>query len=208
VDVAPSNQQLKACSNEDLAVLCARRPVEEDAWREFWRRFYHFVYRKVSKLLKPLGQRVDQSGVDDIVQLVFVRIFNGLSGYDRQKSPLTAYLSVITTRTVIEQLRRRKAQRLVPLEELDLAAERIKTGQIEADELWELVIGILARMGPRKGAIVRAFLEGQGNAAIRQRYGVSASYIYTTVYRFRRAMANALGIKNPGVSESEPQSRT
>lgn len=188
----PVSVELEKLSNEDLAEECARRPVNEGSWREFWQRFHPLVYRKVLNLLAPFVKKPIHSEVDDVVQLVFLNIFRRLSNFDRQKSPLTAYLSLITTSTVIDELRRAQKKNTVPLEELHGLVGDLQTGIIEADELWRTVVSVLQSADPRDQSVIKELVSGDSREAIAARHRITTSLVYTITYRFRQALKAAL----------------
>jgi RNA polymerase sigma factor (sigma-70 family) len=183
---------LSNISNEDLAAECARRPVVEEAWQEFWFRFYPLVYRKVMRLLSPYTSKRIRSELDDIVQLVFLRIFQRLPNYNRQKSPFTAYLSLVTFSTVMDELRRNKTKEPVALEEFHEFADELSTGKIEAEELWQTVVKVLQGQEPRDRVILEELLNGEPRQEIGVKHGITVSHVYTITYRFRRALREAL----------------
>ena len=189
--------ELEKLSNEDLAQECVRRPVDEDSWRVFWQRFHPFVYRKVLYLLAPFSREPVHNEVEDIVQLVFLRLFEGLSRFDRQKSPLTAYLSLMTTSIVTDQLRsssatKRSRRNTQPLDELKDFGKELPMNQVEAVELWHLVVHILESLDSRDQAVIREVLSGDSRAVVAKRHAISLTNVYTIVYRFRQVLREAI----------------
>lgn len=175
-------------SNEDLAAVCAQRPVVEEAWQEFWSRFYPLVYRKVLHMLEPFAHRSIRGELDDIVQLVFLNILKRLPSYDREKSPFTAYLSLVTVSTVIDQLRRTKNKEPVRIEEIPEIEGEVSGGKIEADELWNKTVTVLKRLSPRDRDIIEDYLEGADRPEIGRKHKIDTSLVYTIIYRFRHAL--------------------
>lgn len=187
-----ANPEIKNYRDEDLALECVKRPVIEEAWREFWRRFYPLLYRRVASLLRPFQEHPQHSDIDDILQLIFLKIFNSLSRFDRQKSPISAYLSLVATHTVFDQLRSGRGKQKVPIEELEELGVVAYRDEVEAIDLWEIVTKIFERLNPRKRAIVQAFLEGEDTDDICRKHSVTPTYVSTTVYRFRHAVKDSL----------------
>src|SRR5207247_5992192 len=112
--------------------------------------------------------------------------------YDQQKAPLTAYLTLVATSTVIDHLRRDKSRQMVPLEEKQELADSVTRGEIEADQVWQVVVRVLSELTRRDQSIIRDFLEGEKPETIGTKVGIKASPVYTIVYRFRRALQAAL----------------
>src|SRR2546430_1422971 len=144
------SSELGRVSDDELASECAKRPPNEEAWKVFWRRFYPLVYRTVLISLEPFYGQAIHSGVDDIVQLVFLRIFQNLSKFDRKKSPLSAYLRMIAKHTVIDQLRRTKGKETVSLEGFEELRASLKADAIPVAVLWETVLAYVSKLEPRK----------------------------------------------------------
>jgi RNA polymerase sigma-70 factor, ECF subfamily len=98
-----------ALAEADDAAL-ARAAIRGDARapREIWRRFVPLVRRIVRRTLGP------EHDVEDVVQDVFLRLFDKLPGL-RDPEALRAFLVSISIRSVRYELRRRRVRRLVGL---------------------------------------------------------------------------------------------
>jgi RNA polymerase sigma factor (sigma-70 family) len=199
--VTSPEDTLSSLSDDTLAARCAVRPVDEAAWREFWRRFYPWLYRKVARLLNPAGYAKSEADIDDVLQWVFVKVFHAIDAFDPQKSPLRAYLSVIATTTVADQLRRNVPKRTVSLAGTDFVAENLESGRLEAEDLWRMVVQILEEMGPTNADLVRGFLEGESPKRLAEQYHVTASHVHSVVYRFRRRLRRDLQAESGRPSE-------
>jgi RNA polymerase sigma factor (sigma-70 family) len=182
---------LRNLADEDLAQVCSRRPINEEAWRELWRRFYPYVRGKVENLLAPFPA-LAQSQQDDIVQYAFLNIFQRLPHFDPRRSPLRAYLGIVVTSSVFDQMRVHKRDRLVPLEEIPELGGRVMKGEFELDALFSITKTVIAQMEPRNQKVLQEFLEGEKPEAISGRLHISKDAIYATVYRFRRKLKAAL----------------
>jgi RNA polymerase sigma-70 factor, ECF subfamily len=205
--VASPEEPPAGLSDEALAARCAARPVDEAAWREFWRRFYPGLYRRVARLLSPFGHALPVSEMDDVVQWVMLKVFQALHAFDPKKSPLRAYLNVIATSTVVDQLRRSRSRQTVSLSGMDFIAKGVESGRLEADELWRTVVQILEKMDPLNAELLRGFLEGEPPQELAERHGVTASHIHSVVYRFRRRLKRELQVRFDGASESRSSLR-
>lgn len=179
-------------SDEQLASECAKRPPNEEAWKVFWRRFYPLVYRTVLRSLDPFYDQAIHSGVDDIVQLVFLRIFQSLPKFDRKKSPLSAYLRMMAKHTVIDQLRRSKGKETASLEGFEELKASVKADAIPVEVLWETVLAHVSNLEPRKREIIRAYFRGEKTDAICDRYGIKSNHLSTIIYRFKQDLKSSL----------------
>jgi RNA polymerase sigma factor (sigma-70 family) len=91
---------LEALPDEDLARLCARRPVDQEAWEVFYERFYDYTRNLIGRKLS--GSKAD---ADDLVQEAILKIFRGLPAYDPVKSRIKTYISRIVDNLVIDYFR-------------------------------------------------------------------------------------------------------
>jgi RNA polymerase sigma factor (sigma-70 family) len=201
------DNELKTLRDECLAEECAKRPVNEQAWQEFWHRFYPLVHRKVTGFLRPFRDPPQVSDIDDVIQAIFLRLFTSLPKYDPQRSPLSAYVNLVATHCVMDYFRRRKARRVLMFSESELASAGLSTGEIEAEELWSSVIAVLRLIEPRKRRIIQAFLEADDKESICRRYGVTRSHLYTITYRFRQALRESLAKNENPLSDSSALGR-
>jgi RNA polymerase sigma-70 factor (ECF subfamily) len=87
-------------SDEELAALCARRPVDEDAWEAFYERHREFVQGQVRRILKGPNNELD-----DIVQEAFVKIFRALPSYDQSRARPKTFMSHVIANLVIDYIR-------------------------------------------------------------------------------------------------------
>lgn len=197
------NNEFETMRNEDLAAECAKRPVNEQAWQEFWRRFYPLVYKKVVFFLRPLGDAQELANIDDVIQAIFVRLFTSLPKYDPQRSPLSAYIQLVGTHCILDYFRSRRAKRVAAVEELALYPDAVCSDLSgEAEELWSAVIKVLELLEPRNQRIVEAFLKTDDRGGVCRRFGITRSHLYTITYRFRKSLRNSLAKKRGPLSDS------
>ena len=94
------SRPFEALSDEDLGAICARRPVNNEAWNVFYARFYRFIYKHVRNELAAQSHEVA-----DLVQDAFLKIFKVLPTFNPAKSKLRTYVSFVITNLVIDHLR-------------------------------------------------------------------------------------------------------
>lgn len=140
---------------EDSALAQAAMLGDARAPREIWRRFAPLVRRIVRRTLGP------EHDVEDVVQDVFLRLFDKLSGL-RDPAALRAFLVSISVRSVRYELRRRRVRRLVGLSPApELHDLRVVSVDHESRQALRRLYGILDRMGFReRTAFVLRFVEG------------------------------------------------
>ena len=121
------HDQLKSLSDEQLALRCGQRPVDQAAWYEFYIRFYDFVHRVVRRVL-----RLSQAEVDEVVQEAFTRIFQILPTYDPAKALVKTYVSRVVRNLTIDVLRHGSLNRSLSVTIVDeIDVQDRQTGAIE-----------------------------------------------------------------------------
>lgn len=84
---------------------------DREAWETFVERFAPVIYGAVVKTLRRSGRDFDDSA--DVAQDVFVRLCNDgyrlLRQYDPSRAALSTWITIISTSTTIDFLRRQKA---------------------------------------------------------------------------------------------------
>lgn len=111
--MAETVRNLDHISDQELATLCAQRPIDQGAWEEFYARFHDYVEGLIRW---RLGRSV--SDLPDVVQDAFVKIFRALPRYDPALAQLKTFLSRVTTNLVIDYLRHSNSQPSVNSEDL------------------------------------------------------------------------------------------
>lgn len=164
---------------EDAALAQAAMLGDARAPREIWRRFAPLVRRIVRRTLGPAYD------VEDVVQDVFLRLFDKLSGL-RDPAALRAFLVSICVRSVRYELRRRRIRRLVGLSPApELHDLRVVAVDHESRQALRRLYALLDRLAFReRTAFVLRFVEGMEIEDIAEALDVS---VPTT----RRAIARA-----------------
>jgi RNA polymerase sigma factor (sigma-70 family) len=141
---------------EDLTALLAGRA---GAWERFVRRYSPVIYGAILRKLAPLGRGED---ADDVAQDVFVRLcrndFKLLRGFDPSRARLTTWLTVITSSTVIDHLRRQRGQH-DPIEEV--AESRLAVDPVEPDRV-KIPEGLLS---PRQALVMELLYQREYEVA-------------------------------------------
>lgn len=159
--------------DEQLAEVCARRPVEEDAWDAMYKRYFHYVQKCV---WRKLGSQ--REVVADGVQDVFVNLFKGLLTYDPSKSSLKTYISNLANNSSISTLRHdlKKVSSTVSLEDVMQGFQTQAAANPEMlRRLVEQVINNLR--DPVKIAIIRDVYAEKTSSEIQATHGVSRNKV-------------------------------
>jgi RNA polymerase sigma-70 factor (ECF subfamily) len=164
---------------EDSVLARAAMLGDARAPREIWRRFAPLVRRIVRRTLGP------EYDVEDVVQDVFLRLFDKLPGL-RDPSALRAFLVSISVRSVRYELRRRRVRRLVGLSPSpELFDLRVVTTDHESRQALRQLYRLLDRMNFReRTAFVLRFIEGLEIEDV-------ASALEVSVPTTRRALSRA-----------------
>ncbi|MEM1271914.1 MAG: sigma-70 family RNA polymerase sigma factor [Bacteroidota bacterium] len=135
-------------------------------------------------------QRVPEHEVDDVVQDVFVRVYEGLNALD-QPSRLDAWVHTLTRRTVADFYRRRSPIQNDDADELDRLTAPAATDVHEEVLGWICPMIHLLPNGYRE-AVWWADVESVPQQVIAERLGISLSGAKSRVQRGRRQLAKLL----------------
>src|SRR5579864_4892464 len=108
----------ESVSDDELAIECSKRPINEGAWLEFWKRFQPLVQRRVLLGLSKFTGDVRRADLDDIVQTAFIKILENLDRFSPSRGQLRAFVSTLATNVLIDQLRRTKRSKTVALDDV------------------------------------------------------------------------------------------
>jgi len=122
---------------------------EQGAWDGFVERFSPVIYGAVVKTLRRSGRDLEESS--DVAQDVFVRLCNKdfrlLRQYDPSRAALTTWLTIISTSTTIDHLRRQK-----PASALDEVPEEVASVEPKFRFKVRIPPGLLS---PRQSLILK-----------------------------------------------------
>jgi RNA polymerase sigma-70 factor (ECF subfamily) len=113
--IAPTTEQAE---DVDTARLVTRiQAGDRDGYGELYLRYFDRVYGYLRVALR------DAHEAEDVAQQVFVKVLEGLPGYERRKQPFRAWLFVLVRNTVINELRQRHRLDVVEPQALDRQRE-------------------------------------------------------------------------------------
>ena len=103
-----------------LIELCIKR--EEKAWAEFIRRFSGLVYYSASRRLKRDGFHFNEQDIQDIVQNVFVEIWEKSKLAEvRERNKIQAWLSIVSQTRALNFMRKKKERLLSEKNIIDIS---------------------------------------------------------------------------------------
>jgi RNA polymerase sigma factor (sigma-70 family) len=107
----------------ELLVQCLQRPPDEDAWREFVRRYHGSIRNSVARTFHlRVGQEADRRAqfpndlIEDLVQAVYIRLIEegnrALTRFEGQhENSIFQYLGIISVNVVRDHFREAKAKK-------------------------------------------------------------------------------------------------
>ena len=154
---------------------------EEQAIEDLYDRFGSLVYRMA---YQTMPSRAD---AEDVVQEVFVRLWQTASRYDPKRAALVTWVMLIARRHMVDRLRRMQARvRPSALDEAwspPDATPAPPTG-VEQDERFGLVLERLKQLPELQQTVVkRAYLGGQTLKQIGQELGIPLGTVKSALSR-------------------------
>lgn len=138
---------------------------QERIYIEFKDRVSRYVRGKISNI----------HDAEDIVSDVFVKVFNGLAGYDESKSSLSTWIYTITRNAVTDYFRAAKRFREIPEE---LCAEDDTEVILLNGEMLNCLADALLQLDERsRDIIVLHYYSGKSLKETAAAMGISYSYI-------------------------------
>lgn len=166
---------LEALSDEDLAQLCARRPVHEDAWHVFDERFHNYVRNLIGRKLS--GSKAD---IDDLTQDAMFKVFRGIPSFDPAKSRVKTYISRIVDNLVIDYFRH-GADRQSKTVSVETEVSLLQLRAVLSPEILRMAAErIINELGDRfRIQLMRDLLSGRDVQEICTERGLTEYQVYT-----------------------------
>src|SRR5215471_5506176 len=112
--------------DEDLALMCAARPVDEEAWDVFYARHIDFVESVVRRRIIVPAQEME-----DLCQAAMLKIFEVLPKYDPKRAKPRTFMASVIVNLAIDYLRRGRNTRHTT-DSLDDEVDEVAVLQIRA----------------------------------------------------------------------------
>lgn len=156
-------------------------------------RALEILYTRHSPLLRSIAQRIlnNHAEVDDVLQDVFIHVWNRPSDYSSEKGQLLGWLVTIARRRALDRVRQRTAyQNASNRFEEKCKREIGQTGlsacavdkEIQAHELHALVMNSLEGLPPTQSQVVQlAFLNGMSQREIAARLSLPLGTVKTRI---------------------------
>ncbi len=143
------------CDIEDTIIKCQRGDAK--AFSYIFDEFHISVFSLALKMLNDIGD------AEDIVQEVFVKVWDSIKSYSSEKSRFSTWLYTITSRSCLDQLRKRKNIFTVTKEQIEEFRNMTESDAdpLEDNDAVNLIKALSATLTPtQKLVFVLRDLEG------------------------------------------------
>jgi len=179
-------------NTHDMIERCIKR--EEKAWLEFINRFSGLVYYSASQRLRRDGFRFNEQDVQDIVQNVFVDIWEKSKLVEvRERDKIQAWLSIVGQTRALNFMRKKK-ERLLAEDEL-FKVENVVSDNGEADrlELAEELETAIKPFEPREKIILKLnIIHGKTHKEIAKFMKIPINTVSTIIARRKKFLREIL----------------
>ena len=179
-------------NTHDMIERCIKR--EEKAWLEFINRFSGLVYYSASQRLRRDGFRFNEQDVQDIVQNVFVDIWEKSKLVEvRERDKIQAWLSIVGQTRALNFMRKKK-ERLLAEDEL-FKVENVVSDNGETDrlELAEELETAIKPFEPREKIILKLnIIHGKTHKEIAEFMKIPINTVSTIIARRKKFLREIL----------------
>jgi RNA polymerase sigma-70 factor, ECF subfamily len=159
---------------QDLALLSAIQSGSQEAMTAFFDRYSKMVYSVALRVLNDAGE------AEDVMQEIFVQVWQNPQAYDSGRGSLGGWLVVVARNRAIDKLRRRKPSDPVELfalpSSLDLAQES------EQNFLLDKIRAAMSRLpAEQRTSVELAFFEGLSHSEIAEKTGQPLGTVKTRI---------------------------
>lgn len=180
-------------NTHDLIERCIKR--EEKAWSEFIDRFSGLVYYSARERLKRDGFRFNEQDVQDIVQNVFVDIWEKSKLAEvRERNKIQAWLSIVGQTRALNFMRKKK-ERLLSEEELFKVDNMVSDkGAGYHAELIEELEKAVEEFPPREKIVLKLnIIHGKTHKEIAGFMNIPINTVSTIISRRKKVLRKNLG---------------
>jgi len=161
-------------SDTDEVLLQKLRMQDQPAMTALFHRYGAMVYSVALRVLK------DPAGAEDVMQEVFIQVWQNPQAFVPRRGSLGAWLLVVTRNRAVDVLRRRKPSDSV--DEVVLAASENIAVETERRTLMEKVRSALGKLSPeQQQSIEMAFFDGLSHSEIAEQTGEPLGTIKTRI---------------------------
>jgi RNA polymerase sigma-70 factor, ECF subfamily len=179
----PSWAELNNLGDADLVARLIAG--EHDALAVLFDRYHRLVFSVAVRILRDEGE------AEEVVQTVFLNIFEDAINFDPRKGTLKVWLLQYAYHRSLHRLRSLSAQRVYLWEELDFAKEQ---GHVPNVELLHYCEQLLARLKPLQRQVLElTYFEGWTAREIADSQGRAAAVVRNDLYRALAKLRSLIG---------------
>jgi RNA polymerase sigma-70 factor (ECF subfamily) len=178
----------------DVALLSRIAGGEAVAVGELYDRHHRLLFSLILRILRDRGE------AEDVLQEVFVRVWNRAESYSPALGTPSAWLARIARNRAIDRLRSRQVRATLsdPLEAappaMDPTPAADPEGQAAAGELRRTVESALATLPPEQRTLIdAAYFEGYTQSELAERFRLPLGTVKTRVRTAMQTLRQALG---------------
>ena len=175
-----------------LIERCIRR--EDKAWEEFIERFSGLLFYSARERLRRSGFTFRQQDVEDIVQAVFLEIWEkGRLEKVRERKKITAWLSIVAQTRALNYMRQKK-ERLLHQEEFYRIdnIEADKSSDLSESAMFELEAAIEGFDGREKIVLKLNIIHGKKHREIAKFMNIPINTVSTIIARKKKILKEKL----------------
>ncbi len=142
---------------------------------------YH--YRLLNFIHKIVG---DPDVVEDIGQEVFLAVFKSLAHFEEDRgTPFSAWLFIAARNQAINEFRKRRHERSIPVEDLDKFTEYREqdTNQVFKREKWQAIEKSLEQLPQKYRVIILQSLQGNSIKEIARHEAIAPGTVKSRLFR-------------------------
>ena len=170
-----------------LIERCIQR--EEKAWKEFIERFSGLLFYSARERLRRSGFTFSQQDVEDIVQAVFLEIWEkGRLEKVRERKKITAWLSVVAQTRALNYMRQKK-ERLLHQEEFYKIDNIEAGGRSEVESTMRGLEAAIEGFGAREKIILKLnIIYGKKHREIARFMNIPINTVSTVIARKKKVL--------------------
>ncbi len=158
---------------------------ETDAYRELVERYQTGLIIHCERLLG------DRSNAEDIAQEAFIKAYEQLRNYDKQKASFSTWVYRIATNKAIDYLRKHK--RKIDIDNLEELADTTMPQPLTFDEIAAVHTAINNLSPPKFAEIIKAYYwQGKTYEQIAKKYGTTTNTVGTWMRRAKLQLKEEL----------------
>lgn len=178
-------------TTSDLSDLMARVAAQD---RDAFAALYTATSAKLYGIVLRILQRREVA--DEILQEVYVRIWQRAGEFDRMRASPITWMATIARNLALDEVRRKRPLAIEETPEALAVADpaRSASDMVEISEDWRRLEKCLGELDVHRQAIVRlAYLDGWSRDELAQKFGHPVATIKTWLHRSLKQLKDCLG---------------